>query len=64
VNRPLGAFGFLLGLLALAMFAVSSTSSLDHRRFLPAVNRHAAFSQPSRAGRVLPIAATATFEER
>jgi hypothetical protein len=45
VNRPLGAFGFLIGGLALAIFAVSSTSRSTGVQKLAAVNRHATFSQ-------------------
>ena len=63
VNRPHGAFGFLLGLLALAMFAVSSTSRSTAVRLLPPMNRHAqAVSKTSWGAKLLPVVATATME--
>ena len=56
VNRPLGAFGFLICGLALAMFAVSSTSRSTGVRPLVAVNHHATLRQPAPGNDMPPIA--------
>jgi hypothetical protein len=62
VNRPLDAFGFLIGGLALAMFAVSSTSRSTGVQKLAVVNHHVMLSQSVRGMKVQPISAAATAD--